>query len=313
MLSPAEPHFTSAPAKIILFGEHAVVYGQPALAIPVSSLRVTVRITEDSQTSFVAGEWSRNVPADITRTLVTDPLLKLARSTADFLGVPLPRARFEIHSDIPVASGLGSGAAVSAALGRAVAAAAGRTLSDSDLNALVYDIETLHHGTPSGIDNTVIVYERPVYFLRGQAPQPFDILKPLTLLIADTGKQALTKDSVGDVRALVETDPAYAMPRIERIGHITDEARTALACGDIDLVGRLMNENHGLLRELTVSSPELENLVNSALHSHAIGAKLSGGGRGGNMIALVEPHFEDDVRTALAAAGAVRVISTVVA
>lgn len=312
MSSLANPLTASAPAKIILFGEHAVVYGQPALAVPVSSLRVTVTVTPAATPEFAAGDWTAAFPSDIAPELLTNPVLKMAHHTAAHLTCPLPPARYAIASDIPVASGLGSGAAVSAAVGRAVAAAAGKTISDDDLNTLVYDIERIHHGTPSGIDNTVIVYERPVYFIRGQAPETFTVGAPLRLLIADTGHSALTKESVGDVRTLVESNPDFAVPRIEQIGRIVAEARDALAAGDAVALGRLMGENHALLRDLTVSSPDLDRLVAVALDAGAYGAKLSGGGRGGNMIALISPDTEDAVRAALLAAGAVRVISTVV-
>lgn len=301
----------SAPAKVILFGEHAVVYGQPALAVPVSSLRVTVTVTPDISPTFAAGDWIQAFPADIAPETLSDPVLKMAQLTADHLGTSVPPARYEIASTIPVASGLGSGAAVSAAVGRAVAAAAGTSISNDDLNQLVYDIERIHHGTPSGIDNTVIVYERPVYFVRGQTPQTFSVKTPLHLLIADTGRSALTKESVGDVRRLTESRPEFALPRVEQIGRIVEAAREAISKGNIAQVGHLMDENQALLRELTVSSPELDVMVSAALDAGALGAKLSGGGRGGNMIALVSSEALPAVREALHAAGAVRVIATV--
>src|SRR5688500_2666734 len=127
MSSSLWPLTTSAPAKVILFGEHAVVYGQPALAVPVSSLRVTVTVTPAEAPTFTAGEWTRAFPADIAPVTLTDPVLKMAQATADHLGIAVPPARYEISSTIPAASGLGSGAAVSAAIGRAVALAAGKT------------------------------------------------------------------------------------------------------------------------------------------------------------------------------------------
>lgn len=312
MSSNALPVSVSAPAKVILFGEHAVVYGQPALAVPVSSLRVTVNAIPAAAPTFAAAEWMRDFPSDIRVEQLTDPVLRMAKSTASHIGIDVPAARYEISSQIPVASGLGSGAAVSAAVGRAVAAAAGKTLSDDDLNTLVYEIERIHHGTPSGIDNTVIVYEKPVYFIRGQPIEMFSVASPLHLLIADTGHSALTKESVGDVRTLVDIRPEFALPRIERIGQIVNTAREAISTGNLQALGQLMAENHALLRDLTVSSPELEHLVGAALSAGAIGAKLSGGGRGGNMIALVNPEIRQAVHAALIGAGAVRVIATTV-
>lgn len=312
MSSNSLPETVSAPAKVILFGEHAVVYSQPALAVPVSSMRVTVSVTSAAVPTFATAEWTRDFPSDIHADHLTHPVLEMAKLTALHLGIDVPPARYEISSQIPVASGLGSGAAVSAAVGRAIAIAAGATIPDDDLNTLVYEIERIHHGTPSGVDNAVIVYEKPVYFVRDKTLQVFSVGAPLHLLIADTGRSALTKESVGDVRKLVASQPEFALPRIKRIGEIAHLARTAISEGNFVILGKLMAENHALLRDLTVSSPELDHLVEAALSAGAIGAKLSGGGRGGNMIALVTSESDHAVRAALNAAGAVHVITTTV-
>jgi mevalonate kinase len=309
----SEPITASAPAKVILFGEHAVVYGQPALAVPVSALRVTVTVTAAQSTTFAAGEWTRAFPAQVPLESLTNPVLRMAQLTAAHLGIPVPPGRFEIASTIPIASGLGSGAAVSAAVGRAVALAAGRTISNDELNSLVFEIEVVHHGTPSGIDNTVIVFEEPVYFVRGQPAETFASGEPMHLLIADTGRAALTKESVGDVRRLVEAGDDQAIMAIEIIGEIATSARGAVAAGNLAYAGALMNKNHELLRDsLRVSSEELDTLVEAAVNAGAYGAKLSGGGRGGNMIALISAEKRTAVRAALVSAGAARVIETTV-
>ena len=115
-----------------------------------------------------------------------------------------PDVTITIRSDIPIASGLGSGAAVSTALARALCAHSGAPLDEAALNGLIYEVEKIHHGTPSGIDNTVIVYERPVYFVRGQPIEQLTIGAPFTLLIGDTGKSASTRAAVAGVRELYE-------------------------------------------------------------------------------------------------------------
>jgi mevalonate kinase len=162
----------------------------------------------------------------------------------------------------------------------------------------------MHNGTPSGIDNTVIVMNAPVYFVRGQQPQPFGVGQALTFVIANTGVAASTKETVGAVRKLVEQDAATYETLIDQIGQLVREARTHIERGYLLGIGHLMNLNHQHLCALTVSSPLLDALVEAALEAGALGAKLSGGGRGGNMIALVNPADAEDVAAALRAAGA---------
>jgi mevalonate kinase len=299
----------SAPAKVILVGEHAVVYGKPAIAIPVSSIRATASVELGGRGLRMAvGDFAIGVdPAAVEAALT-----QMARLVAETLGTPVPGAVITIHSEIPVASGLGSGAAVSAALGRALSASLGHPLDNAALNPLVYEVEKLHHGTPSGIDNTVIVYEQPVYFVRGAPIETLPIGKPFCLLIGDTGRSALTRVAVGDVRKLYDSERERIQGVLDAIGSLVVDARQAIEIGDSIALGTLMVENHRLLEQLTVSSPELDRLVEIALSAGALGAKLSGGGRGGNMIALVQPDSATVISQALRQAGAQRVISTTV-
>ncbi len=176
--------------------------------------------------------------------------------------------------------------------------------------ALVYEVEKLHHGTPSGIDNTVIAYGQPVYFVRGQPPQTFPIGRPFTLAIADSGIASPTRIAVGDVRRAWEQEPARFEALFDRVAAAVEAARAAIAAGEPERLGRLMDENHALLQETGVSCPELDALVTAARAAGATGAKLSGGGRGGNMIALVTESTASRVAGALRAAGAVHVIVT---
>jgi mevalonate kinase len=300
----------SAPAKIILFGEHAVVYGQPAIAVPFSSLRATAVVEPNSPTR----QGLRIIVQQMKQTVQVDDadhiLARIARTILEYLHAEAPDVTITLRSSIPVASGLGSGAAIAAVMGRALSASTNRPLDNDQLNAIVYEIEKLHHGTPSGIDNTVIVYEQPVYFIRNQPVQRLSIAQPLHLVIADTGHNAPTKLAVGDVRRLYETEPARVQPVLENIGRLVEQARRIMESGQPDVLGPLMNQNHGLLQALTVSSPDLDRLVETAVQAGALGAKLSGGGRGGNMIALVKPDQAFQVEKALRQAGAVRVYHT---
>jgi mevalonate kinase len=315
----------SAPGKIILFGEHAVVYGRPALAVPVMQVRaqasVTTPLPDTSRNSSTAANILIEAP-DIGLAASLDSLLAETRphpltfavnAVLSDLQILLPPPMIiRITSTIPVASGLGSGAAVSVAIIRAVSAFLGRPLPDDRISTLAFEVEKLHHGTPSGIDNTVITYAAPVYFVKGQPVEIFHPARPFTIVIADTGISAPTKTSVGDVRRMWEANPAKLEKTFNRIGEIVDNARRLIETGQVEALGPLMDENHSLLQALTVSSPDLDRLVLAARHAGALGAKLSGGGRGGNMIALVEKENAPAVAEALIAAGAKRTIVTVV-
>lgn len=303
----------TAPAKIILFGEHAVVYGYPAIAVPVSALRtrVQVRPAQQGELRLFAGTPPHLLDLESIPSL-REAVVQTISRTAHACGHPEPILDVTVQSDIPIAGGLGSGAALSAALARAVSLFLQTKLDQSTLNQIVYEVEKIHHGTPSGIDNTVIVYEQAIFFVRDQPIESVRIASPFSLLIADTGISASTRTAVADVRLLVESQPEMALPVLRAIGDLVVEAKQALADGDLIQLGWLMNRNHDYLKMLTVSSPELDCLVNAAQSAGALGAKLSGGGRGGNMIALASTDRVSQVEKALLAAGAARVFHTIV-
>jgi mevalonate kinase len=245
-------------------------------------------------------------------TLSSDhPLASVINNLFFLLRVsPFPNLEIRISSTIPVASGLGSGAAVTVALTRALANHLKDSMTDEEVNTFAYEIEKLHHGTPSGIDNTVVTYARPVYFVKGQPIETFQVARPFTIVIADTGISAPTRESVGDVRRLWMEDKSRWETVFDEIGKIVFTARRAIETEKLALLGQMMNENHALLQKLTVSSPELDQLVEAARQAGALGAKLSGGGRGGNMIALVEPDRAETVSLFLIEAGARKPIIT---
>ncbi|MFH1084258.1 MAG: mevalonate kinase, partial [Chloroflexota bacterium] len=308
----------TAAGKAILLGEHAVVYGRPAIAVPVSDVRATATVEP-----LPRGQGVWIIAADLGRTFALDgseadeqalPLGTTARNALDYLAVPAAERdlRLTIHSMIPIARGMGSGTAVATALVRALAAHYGQTLAPATVSELVYRTEIILHGHPSGIDNTVVAYERPIFFRRGQPMATLDVGAPIHLLIGDTGVAARTRDTVALVRRGWEAQPTRYEALFDAIAAAVVAARAALAAGDAVALGAQMDANQQLLCALGVSSTELDRLVLAAPLAGAWGAKLSGGGGGGCMLALVCPDAAAQVEAALVAAGAVRVIRTVV-
>jgi mevalonate kinase len=300
----------SAPGKVILFGEHAVVYGHPALAVPVTQVHVDVEVLDSSRRGIWIHAPGINLDAELNSLPDDHPVASVILNFFQRQGIPVPALDIAIESTIPVAAGLGSGAAVSVALVRALALHTAEPLSDEQVNEFAYEIEKLHHGTPSGIDNTVITYAKPVYFVKDMPAITFKAGKPFTIVIGDTGIPAPTKESVDSVRRLRMRDQCVVENIFNEIEQITLIGRRSIESGKPELLGELMDQNHEFLQALAVSSPELDNLVETARKAGALGAKLSGGGRGGNMIALVEQPKAQAVAGALISAGAKRTIIT---
>ncbi len=300
-----------APGKVILFGEHAVVYGRPAIAVPVQQVSATAQVTslpnsggdvwiEAPDVGFAS--WLSGAPPG-------QPIARMVRLVLEALDVPSPPAlRLRVTSTIPIASGLGSGAAVSVAVGRALSQHLGRPLPPDQLSALAYEVERIHHGTPSGIDNTVITFETPIYFVRGEPPIVLRPARPFHLVIADTGEPSPTRLAVEGVRRMWEAEKERVEQIFDGIARIVESARGALERGEPWLLGPLMKENQALLESLALSTDRIRRLAEAAEAAGAGGAKLSGAGRGGNVIALVEPASAPGVIDALKRAGAVRTI-----
>ncbi len=311
--------FRKAPGKIILFGEHAVVYGQPAIAIPVTQVHATARVfpklTALKGTVHLQAP-DINLDTDLSHLPANHPLAAAIRVTLEALKLEtltldhLPAFTLQISSTIPISAGMGSGAAISVAIIRALSDFLGKPLSPEKVSDLAYEVEKIFHGNPSGVDNNVITYQKPVYFSRGQSIQFLSIKRATHWVIADSGEKTPTRETVSAVRDQLEAQPNRVEMVFQKIGALTVKAKNALINGDLEDLGDLLNENQKLLEALDVSSPNLENLIKAAKNAGAIGAKLSGGGRGGNIIALVPPDKVGPIKNALTHAGASHLIDT---
>ena len=301
-----------APGKVILFGEHAVVYGRPAIAVPVTQVAATARV-EPGDTgqgvTVIAPDVGRRIR--LREAAEDEPLACIVRLTlAQIKAEPDPDLTITVTSTVPVARGMGSGAAVSTAIVRALNRHFGCWLSSRAVSDLVFQTEVLYHGTPSGIDNTVVSFEKPVYFVKDEGWEVFWVGTPLLLAIADTGVASSTREVVADLRQRHHAAPARYSAAFDRIGDVVAAARAAIEQGQTETLGQLMDENHALLQRVGVSCPELDRLVAAARSGGALGAKMSGAGWGGNMIALVTEATRGRVDMMLRLAGATRVIVT---
>ncbi|MFD1432896.1 mevalonate kinase [Lacticaseibacillus yichunensis] len=292
-------------AKIILIGEHAVVYQQPAIALPIRSLTVTATLiprTDDRQQ--IASIFYQGSLADAAQTPFAG-IATLIRRLLTFFEAPAQGFDLAISSMLPPERGMGSSAATAVAIIRAVYQAFDAPLPHDSLLNWANVSERIIHGNPSGLDAATASATAPQWFVRGQAPTPIDFPTTGSLVIADTGVPGQTKTAVASVAAKLTQDPAHYQPLIEAIGQATSQAALALAQDDLPLLGRQLTISQNALRQLGVSSPALNQLVAAALNAGALGAKLTGSGQGGCMIALTKaPAQAVHLRRALEAAGA---------
>ena len=290
----------SAAGKIILLGEHAVVYGEDALALPIPAAVRAAAAAADTTTVQVL-EWGLDEVVDglddtVTSALVTRVLKGLGCEDRHF--------SIRVSSALPRGKGLGSSAAFAVAVTRAIAKEAGIDVNDEAVNAIAFECEKFMHGTPSGIDNTVSCFGEALLYRRDNAMEASTLslpeLPPLVVGIAHgTGA---TDDMLAGVRERRERAAAEYDAIFAQIGTLSRQAAAALGAADFDTLGRYMNLCQGLLNAIGVSTPELEHMIGVARDNGAIGAKLTGAGGGGAIVVLC-PGARDRVRSALNAAG----------
>lgn len=304
----------TAPGKIILFGEHAVVYNRPAIAIPFTGVQARAMILANplGPSNQVRIE-ARDIGFDrfLDQLEANHPFTISIQGVKDALGIDrLPAMHIRISSTIPVAAGMGSSAAVAVAIVRALSLFIGHPLENDAVNAIAYKVEVQMHGTPSGVDNTVITFARPVYFSRVKSLEFLSINAPFDLIVADSGQAAATGPMVEGVRQRRLKDPGAYDLMFDQIESLVEQARNSLETGNIENLGPLMNANQKILQSIGVSTQELDRLVQIALASGASGSKLTGGGGGGNIVALAPAANVEAIKEALQRAGARQVWQT---
>ncbi len=303
---------SSACGKVILLGEHAVVYGRPALALPIPLAVEAVVRPGGSGVNLVIPRWGLEQKI---RPAGAQGLSGILHAMLGRLGLADRDMTIEVIPHVPRAMGLGGSAALAVAVIRALDRAFQLGLDDGAVNGLAFECETVAHGTPSGIDNTIATYGMPLRFQRepGADTGRFDeiaLARPVPLVIGITGRESLTANTVARVRQAWENHRRRYDALFDQIAVLTEAATDALREGQFEELGELMNLCQGYLNALQLSTPELEELVHVAREHGALGAKLTGGGGGGSIVALC-PDAQDTVAAAMERAGYRSLVVTV--
>jgi hydroxymethylglutaryl-CoA reductase len=273
--------------KVILLGEHAVVYGRHAVALPLPLTTRAVVTDAGHGVELLIPRWG--VEYQLAKPPEQRRSFEMAAGAIfDRLGLTDRDLRIEVFPDVPRGMGLGGSAAIAVAIIRALDRHFGLGLSDAEVNELAYLSEEIAHGQPSGIDNTLATYGKPLLFRRGNPPlvEPLQLREPLHLVVGLTRAEGLTAKTVGHVREARDRNPRLYEKIFDDIDALVLQGVAAIRDHDVAALGELMNVCQGLLNALQVSTPELERLIGIARGAGALGAKLTGGGGGGAMIAL---------------------------
>ncbi|RJS78185.1 mevalonate kinase [Candidatus Bathyarchaeota archaeon] len=304
----------SAPAKVILFGEHFVVYGEPAIVLAIDKrayAKVELRqdkqlhihsknlnLTAHYENGILKIEHGNEKEAKLKFKPVKMAVDKVLEKYGKQVGLNI-----EIESKVPVAAGLGSSAAVAASVTAAVGALLKVEMPKENVFRITYEAEKVVHGTPSGIDPAISTFGGALLFQKDTGFKSLDVKMEIPLVVGNTGVARSTRFQVEKVRNLKEKYPQVATPIFLAAREIVLRAVDAFKDNDLETLGELMNINHALLYGLGVSDESLEWLINAARKAGALGAKLTGAGGGGCMIALARNENLESVLEAIQRAG----------
>jgi mevalonate kinase len=299
----------TAPGKMILFGEHSVVYRGQAIVLAIDRrARVTAQKRDDRKifidadnlgfSGYFEGDVYYPVRGKVWRGRNLAALNVATRKTMEHMGVEAG-VNLKVRSMIPIAVGLGSSAAICVATVGAVQHLFEAGLSKEDISKLAFEGETIIHGKPSGVDNNVSTFGGVMSYERGSGFKHHKVEGAMPFIIGDTMRKRSTRMMVENVAALRERNPAVVDRIIDSMSDLSAQGLEALLKKDLHRVGDLMNINHGLLSALGVSTMKLESLIHTARKNGALGAKLTGAGGGGCMIAVAEDRDLSNVEKAI--------------
>lgn len=274
-------------AKIILMGEHSVVYGQPAIALPLPSVQLSVTLSsrQDNQRIIKSRYYHgslENLPSSMIGIKKLIDTLS-ARFNDQETGWDL-----KIESQLPAERGMGSSAASAIAIIRAFFDYYDEPLDRTLLLQLADVEEQITHRSPSGLDAATVSSDKPLFYVKGRIGVPIEMNLDGSLVIADTGKKGATKEAILAVKDELKNNNEKAKEHIKHLGELVNQTKDYLAQNDIVKLGDALNFAQTDLAALNVSDPSLDHLIHVARDNGALGAKLTGGGRGGCMIALMQ-------------------------
>lgn len=308
----------SAPGKAILIGEHFVVYGEPAVVMAINrDVKVTVEERSDSKLHISSnlgfsgtfiGEKFESEKGELDAAKTLEPI----RITAETVFKALKKKcglNITLNSSLPIAVGLGSSGALAVATVAAVGRLLGADLTREEIVSLSFEAEKYVHINPSGIDQTISTYGGVIVYEKNKGITHLKIEAPIPIVIGNTGIQRNTGKLVDSVRVRREMFPEVMTLLIQTAGQLTRQAISVLKKGDLRQLGELMDINHGLLVAAGVSNEALDRLISVAKKSGALGAKLTGAGGGGCMIALSTMEKREEIAEAIRLAGGIPLIA----
>lgn len=275
-------------SKLILIGEHSVVYGQPAIALPFPLIGVEAIVEYSLGDIYLKSDLYEG-PIDRAPTLLSG-IVSTIKHTLKMLNLPDKNLLIEVESTIPPGKGLGSSAAVATAVVKSLFVYAGETYTNKQILSYANIAETYAHGSPSGIDSLTVNSDKPVWYEMGKSIDYINTQGEFHFVVADSGREADTKTAVDTVKELMKATPEKIERTMNRLGEITYQVRESLENSSKQMLGTLLNEAQKELVTLGVSDLGLNKLITFVLNEGALGAKLTGAGNGGCIIALAKNH-----------------------